>query len=136
MIKTPIVVDTNILVSSTFWSGNPYKIVQYGIGQKIFIFTSRDILAELRRILKRDFHIAETEIEDIINAFVLFLHVVEPKEEIKFIKEDPKDNIILECALAAKAGYIVSGDKHLLKLKEYKGIKIMSAREFLDILEK
>ena len=66
----------------------------------------------------------------------MFLHVVEPKEEIKFIKEDPKDNIILECALAAKAGYIVSGDKHLLKLKEYKGIKIMSAREFLDILEK
>lgn len=136
MIKAPIVADTNILVSSVFWSGNPYKIVQRGIEQETLIFTSRGILTELKRTLKRDFQISETEIEDIINAFVLFLHVVEPKEKIRFVKEDPKDDMILECAIAAKAEYIVSGDKHLLKLKEYKGIKILSAREFLDVLEK
>ena len=131
-----IVADTNILVSSIFWNGNPYQIIQKGIEQKILIFTSNDILKELRRILARDFDIAESEIDDIINGFALFLHVREPIEKIKFIKEDPTDNIILECGVAAHATHIVSGDSHLLKLKEFSGIPIISAKEFLDVLIK
>jgi len=127
-----LVVDTNILVSSVFWSGNPYKIIQKGLNQEVLIFTSENILKELKTVLKRDFHIQQQEIEDIIDAFTLFLYPTITTEKINIIKEDEKDNIILDCAISCKANYIVSGDKHLLNLKQYKGIKIISARGFLD----
>ena len=135
MGKSILVADTNILVSSIFWSGNPYKIIQKGINQDIIIFTSNDIISELKRVLKRDFHLEEQEIEDIIDSLMLFLHLTETSEKINVIKEDEKDNIILECAVSCNADYIISGDSHLLDLKQYKNIKIISARKFLDIYD-
>jgi uncharacterized protein len=74
-------------------------------------------MEELKNALKRDFNLGADEIEDIINAFALFIHIVEPNETILEIKDDPEDNKILECAIAANANYIISGDKHLLNLK-------------------
>ncbi len=129
-----IVADSNILLSSIFWSGNPYKIIQRAVNQEILIFVSHQILDELRRILKRDFKIDEQEITDIIDSIALFTHFVEPKEKIDFIKEDEKDDIILECAVAACADYIVSGDHHLKDLGKFRNIKIVSAAKFLEIV--
>jgi len=126
------VADTNILVSSIFWSGNPYQIIQKGINQEVIIFTSDDIITELKRILKRDFNISAQEIDDIVNSYMLFLHITETTEKINAVVDDPKDNIILECAVSCNADIIISGDKHLLNLKEYAGIKILSPSEFLD----
>ena len=57
--------------------------------------------------------------------------VIDTKIELNIIKEDPDDNIFLECALECEADFIISGDKHLLKLKEFKGIKIIKAKDFL-----
>lgn len=135
MDKPILVIDTNILVSSIFWSGNPYLIIQKGINQSIIIFTSNKIIDELRIVLKREFHLAEQEIEDIVNALMLFLHLTKTSEKIDIIKEDETDNIVLECAVSCKADYIVSGDGHLLNLKEYNNIKILSARNFLDLFK-
>lgn len=136
MDKPIVVADTNVLVSSIFWSGNPYKIVQKGVNQDIIIFTSNDIINELKRVLKRDFHLEQQEIDDIVDSLMLFLHLTETSEKINVIKEDEKDNIILECAVSCNAGYIVSGDSHLLDLKEYKSIKILCAKKFLEMIEK
>lgn len=61
---------------------------------------------------------------------------IEPIQAIDIITDDPKDNMILECAVGGKADYIVSGDRHLLSLKEYKGIKILTAREFIELVSK
>ena len=58
--------------------------------------------------------------------------IVYPKKKLNVVKKDPKDNKILECALEAQASFIISGDKHLLEIKEYKGIKIISPKEFLN----
>lgn len=77
----------------------------------------------------------EWEIEDIVDALMLFLHLTEPSEMVNAVKEDEKDNKVIECALSCKADYIISGDSHLLNLKEHRGIKIVSAKEFLDLLE-
>jgi len=134
--KIVIVADTNIIVSSIFWSGNPYRIVQKGVNQEIIIFTSDELLNELRTVLKRDFSLDEQEIEDIIGTLMIFMHLTNPSERINAIKEDEKDNKVLECAASCKASYIISGDGHLLGLKEYTGIKILSAKQFLDILDK
>ncbi|MDP3765803.1 MAG: putative toxin-antitoxin system toxin component, PIN family [Nanoarchaeota archaeon] len=59
--------------------------------------------------------------------------IIETEEKLEIVKEDPSDNIIMESAVEGKADFIVSGDQHLLKLKEYKGIKILTPREFLDL---
>jgi len=131
--KICVVADTNILISSVFWSGNPYKIVQKAIDQEILIFVSDDILNEARSILRRDFEIEEQEIEDIINALVMFTHFVKPIRKIDFIKEDPDDNIILECAVSVRVDYIITGDDLLLKLKKFENTKIVGAKEFLDL---
>ena len=125
-----IVADTNIIISSIFWSGKPCRIIQKGIDQELLIYISKDIIDELRVVLKRDFGLEKQEIEDIIETILLFTHLVETKEKIDIV-EDKKDNMILECAIAANVKYIVSGDSHLLNLKEFKGIKIVSADEFL-----
>jgi len=59
--------------------------------------------------------------------------IVQPKNEVCVIEDDPDDNIVLECGLEGKANYIISGDEHLLKLKKYEGTIIVKAQEFLDI---
>lgn len=127
-----VVADTNILVSSIFWNGKPYEIIQKGINQEILVFISKDIIGELITALKRDFGLGDQELEDILDAIILFTHLVETTEKIDVIKEDCKDNIILECAVAANANFIISGDSHLLNLKEFRGIKIVSANDFLE----
>jgi len=132
-----VVLDTNIIVSSMFWElGNPHKLVELAIDNKIKVFTSLEILQELEKILKRDFK----EPEDIINrqvGLVLeFSDVIKPKVKINVIKEDPDDNKILECAVSSGADFMVTGDKHLLNLKNFGNIKIIKAREFLDIINK
>ena len=59
--------------------------------------------------------------------------VVEPKEKIRAVKDDPKDDIFIEAAVAGSADFIVSQDKEVLKLKEFRGIKIITPEEFNKI---
>ena len=82
--------------------------------------------------MARDFNLEKQEIEDIVDAIALFTHIVEPKEKVDVIKEDPDDDRVLECALACKAKYIVSQDKHLRKLGKFRGIEILSPEQFLE----
>ena len=134
MNKPIAVLDTNIYVSATFWSGKPYLVVQKAINQDIITFISQNIIKELRRVLARDFNIQKGDIEEVVNAVLFFTHLIKPKETVSVIKDDPDDDRILECALACKANFIVTQDKHLLKLKEFKKIKIVSAKQFLDLV--
>ena len=128
--------DTNIYISATFWSGEPYLVVQKAVMQEIIVFVSDEIVKELRKVLARDFNIRKEYIEDIVKSVFFFTHLIGPREELSIIKEDPDDDKILECALACKADFIVTQDKHLLKLKEFRGIKVVTPTEFLRILEK
>jgi len=133
---TVAVLDTNILISATFWTGPPYEITILAISKKITVCTSIELLDEYARILKRDFNQDQKQIEEKIEAILKFSKTVNPTTKINEIKEDPQDNKVLEAAVEAEADYIVSGDKHLLKLKEFKGIKIVKAKEFLGNFSK
>ena len=133
MIKTIIVLDTNIFISSVFWEGKPYIVVKKAINQEIIVFISNYIIDEIRKVLVRDFNLEKQEIDDIVNAVLYFTHLIEPKESVTVIKDDPKDDKILDCALACNADFIVSQDNHLLKLKKFRNIKIVSPEEFLEI---
>lgn len=135
MNRPIVVLDTNIYVSAAFWSGAPYLVVQKATMEEIIAFISQDIAKELRKVLARDFNIGKKDIEEAVKAVFSFIHLTEPKEKVSIIKDDPDDDRILECALACKADFIVTQDNHLLKLKEFKGVKVVTAKEFLDLIK-
>ncbi len=70
-----------------------------------------------------------------MNGVASFSQIIQPRTKVDAVKEDPTDNKFLEAAMEADADYIVSGDKHLLKLKEFSGIKIVKAKQFLEMLK-
>jgi putative PIN family toxin of toxin-antitoxin system len=128
------VLDTNIFISSIFWLGPPNKIILKVIDKKVSIFISLDILNEIEKILRIKFGLDDELTRRNINLILSYCHLIPVKKNIDVIKEDPADNKILACALEADANYIVSGDMHLLKLKGFNGIEIVSAKEFLDFI--
>lgn len=129
-----VVLDTNIFVSSIFWEkGNSHKIIGLVLDGRTRVFTSLSILQELEKVLRRDFEEPEGVIQRQLALIVSYAVVVRSSVKVQVVKEDPDDNKILECAMASKADYIVSGDKHLLALGSFRGIKIISARQFMDL---
>jgi len=131
-----LVLDTNVLVSALIsTSGNPALLLDKA-GESYTLFISKDILKEFEAVISRDkFDFTDEEINTIIEAVVSFSEVVNPAIKLDVIKSDPDDNKILECAVACDASYIVSGDRHLLELKEYSGIKIITPKVALELLE-
>lgn len=128
-------IDTNVYISAIFWGGKPRKVLELGRNGRISIFTSSEIQAEIETKLKTKFGIEEREIAQILLDYAMFTLPIKTLEKISVIDADPDDDKFIECAVAGKAGYIVSGDKHLLDLKNYRGIQIMKAAHFLDIFE-
>jgi len=133
-----IVLDTNALISALGWKkGNPRRIFEKCLFGEYRLVESRNLIEEFTSVMKRpkfDF-ISEEEKQEFLIHLLQMCDLVEPKTQIEAIKEDPKDNIVLECAVEGKADFIISGDPHLLKLKEFKGIKILNPKEFLNIIK-
>ena len=125
------VLDTNIFISAFFWRGAPHKLIRYGLGGKFIIITSLAILDEVYAILKEKFVVPEQQINSLIKILSLNSEIVYPTMRLLFIKDDPTDNKIIECAIEGAAEYIVSGDRHLLSVKKYKYIEIVSPDKFL-----
>lgn len=127
-----VVLDTNVFISSIFWRGNPHKIVDLAIDKKIEVYTSPEILAELEKVLKRDFEEDQKFVDRQIALILEYAKVVRTLNKVDIVKADPEDNKIIECALTGNVNYIISGDPHLFSLKEIFGIKILKPRDFLD----
>ncbi|MCD6336009.1 MAG: putative toxin-antitoxin system toxin component, PIN family [Candidatus Latescibacteria bacterium] len=123
-----VVLDTNILVSAFFWEGNESEIVRRCKEGLLKSITSPEILDELGRVLIRKFDVPKDNVTEYTRGILLASEVVFPVGEVKVIKEDPTDNVILETAYLGKADLIISGDKHLLKLKQFENIEIKKAR--------
>jgi putative PIN family toxin of toxin-antitoxin system len=131
-----VVLDTNVLISAVGWRGNPRKVLALCTEGKLNLVQTRETLKELERVLQRarfNFIPAEKK-QELLRHLTDISIKVTPKEKVEVIKEDPGDNKFLDCAVAGKADYIVSGDQHLLELKDYKGIKIVTPSELLKIL--
>jgi len=129
------VFDTNILVSAWFWEGNESKLIESVEEGFIHGYSSKQLIEELCRTLRYPkFNLSQDEVESIHSYYLLILKIVSPKQAIDIIREDPSDNMVLECALEAEADYIVSGDHHLLNVGEFREVKIVTAAELLKIL--
>ncbi len=102
----------------------------------MLIYSSYPIVAEMAGKLKSKFNLTEEETSQIIFDFSTFTTLIETQNRIKLIDDDPDDDKFIECAVSSMSNFIVSGDKHLLNLKEYNGIRILKASEFLSFITK
>ena len=130
--KMKVTVDTNFLISATQWDYSAaHKLLKKLILSDAKIFTTQDILDETAEVLERDFEYSKNEAKNIIEKILLFASLIESKQKVEIIKDDPDDNKDIECAIESSSDYIITYDKHLLKLKEYKEIKIVKPEEIL-----
>ncbi len=126
-----VVIDTNIFISAFGWGGKPLKIIELLEAREIRNCISEEIIKELVSAVsypKLDF---PQELQTNIIEFILaYSDIYETKEHLS-IASDTKDNKFIECALSSKAEFIITGDKGLLSVKQYKNIKIVSPEDFL-----
>ncbi len=133
--KPKVVIDTNVFVSGLTFKGKPREVLDLVWRGDIEAYISTFILKELEETLKKDFGWDKDQIKHTTQKIKAKVILVYPKDKVSVIKEKDDDNRILECAIEGKVQYLISGDrKHLLPLKEYKGIKILSPAEFLKLL--
>jgi len=125
------VIDTNIYISAIFWGGNPRKIIDLARDRNIFVFTSVAIKDEISNTLIKKFKLSKKEIELIMSDFSTFTIPVKITKNVYPVKDDPDDNKFIDCALESNADYIISGDKHLLRLQKYDNICILNSSNFL-----
>jgi putative PIN family toxin of toxin-antitoxin system len=132
-----VVLDTNVLVSALLFSGELSQIVDLWQQGKVIPLISRETFDELRAILDYPkFSLNQDEIQSIIeNEILPYFEVVEIKEKVRGVCRGPGDDKFLGCALSGAAHFIVSGDKDLTIMKNYKTIRIMKTSEFLRLFK-
>ena len=123
-----IVFDSNVYISALLFKGIPGKILDMALKNKIILITSAEIIKETVRILRKKFKWPEHNIDKFVRRLSDISENTRPGIKFNVIKERESDNRILECAVSGDASLIVSGDKHLLKLKKYKNIPIVRPR--------
>ncbi|MEM4727724.1 MAG: putative toxin-antitoxin system toxin component, PIN family [Candidatus Bathyarchaeia archaeon] len=133
-----IVLDTNVLLSALIKSGKPRELIFKIADGKAQLILSRGILEEFLEVteeLKIRRYVDEEDIIAFVRVLGAISKIVSVRSKFKIINEDPPDDVILRTAKDGRADYIVSGDKHLLLLGEFRGIKIVSVSEMLRLLE-
>ena len=128
------VFDTNILFSATGWRGNPFHCVERARAGGLTVFTCPELMEELAEKLGTRLRFSADQVTETLADYLGFLQVIQIPKALTAVCRDPDDNMVLEYALESHAQYIVSGDKDLLELKEFRGIRIVRAAEFLSLL--
>ena len=133
MIK--VVLDTNVLVSALIKNGKPRALLREIVRGNIQLVLSRGILEELAEVsadpkIRR--YVQEEDLNKFLRILAAIAETVTLRSRFKVVNDDPSDDIFLNTAYDGGADYIVSGDRHLLSLREFKGIKILTVNEALD----
>lgn len=134
-----LVLDTNTIVSALLWRGTPHELIAAARTRPVALFTSSVLLAELediltRRKLMRPVAASGLTPDQLMQRYLRLATVIHPTPIPPTVLTDPDDDHVLACALAAKADYIVSGDRDLLTLKSFRNIPIVTAAEAVRIV--
>jgi len=126
------VIDTNIFISS-FFGGKPRRVIDLWKTGNLILCFSADILDEYMRVLHRMGLEPEEELAELVDLLATSPNVsfVRDPDPVRVVVEDPDYDKFIACALALKAGVIISGDKALLEIIQYRGIPILSPAAFL-----
>lgn len=137
-----VVIDTNVVVSGTFWTGNSFEVIKIVLEGKATLIVSVPILKEYDKILNSEEILDKTTAYqkariEVIHKILSRAVIVEPKEKFEIVKDDLDDNKFLDAAIEGSANFIISRDKkHLLVLKKFNNIPIISPEEFLKLFRK
>lgn len=129
-----VVLDTNVLVSALVGHGKPRRLL-FKLLEGHEVVSSKQMLAELEDVMSRGrFGFTRRQIDEFLSIMARGSTMIQVAECHEVIPEDPDDDVVLATASEGQAGYVVSGDRHLLKLREYRGIKIVAVKEMLELL--
>ena len=132
-----VVFDTNVLVSAVGWGGTPGRCVEFAQNGGVTGITCAEILEELTEKLSAKLGFADDQIDTVLASLMVILEWVPIAGSLRASQPDPKDDKILECALAGRATHVVTGDqKHLLPLRHFEGIAIITPAEMVQLVEK
>ena len=127
------VLDTNVFVSGVFFSGPPHEILSLWRDGQIRLVISAEILDEYRRVGER---LARShrgvDLGPLLALLAVHAEIVQAPALPESVCEDPSDDMFLACALASRSKVVVSGDKHLLRVSGYRGVKVVRPRAFID----
>ena len=129
-----VVFDTNILFSATGWRGNPFQCVERARTGEIQAVTCPELIEELAEKLEVRLNFSPDQVVETLADYLTFLRIVQIPRILDVVPRDPEDNMVIESAIEGRAQYIISGDNDLLVLREFRGIQIVRAGEFLRIL--
>ena len=133
-----VVFDVNVLVSGLIVNGKPWELWLKAEANEISLIISSEIISEFLSVISRkkfEKYVTEDDIQSFLEALHQTAKIIIIKLTLKVVAVDPSDNVILRTAYDGKADYIVSGDKHLLSLGEFRGIKIATVDEMLKLLK-
>jgi putative PIN family toxin of toxin-antitoxin system len=131
-----VVLDTNVAIAALLWRGTPFELLGHAIEGRLQCFASAPLIEELERVLGYDklagrVASLNTTIADLVADYLELVELVALADITPAVSADPDDDALLATALSADAQMIVSGDAHLLNLKHYQGIAIVTAAECL-----
>ena len=136
-----LVLDTNVVVAGLLWHGAPRRLIDLAFDDEtITLYSSPVLIAELantlgyQRFVKR-IALFDTSIVALVAQYEAIVTLVSPAHTPRIVTNDPDDDHVIACAVAANAKSIVSGDKHLLTIKSYQNILTLSPADALGFIE-
>jgi putative PIN family toxin of toxin-antitoxin system len=134
------VLDTNIALSGLLWAGAPQRLIEAAEQHRIELVSSTPLLAELQGVLARAKFAAQLakrglRSADLFEGYAALVGNVTPLSTPRVVPTDPDDDHVIACALAAHADAIVSGDRDLLDLADFRDIPILTASQALALIE-
>lgn len=120
-----VVLDSNVYISALKFRGKPLDLVTAGIDGYIRIYLSPSIINETLRVLQVKFHAPPFELSAAQQTMAASGKVIEPSISLNAVLADSDDNHVVELAVAAGVDAIITGDNHLLQMREYQGIEMM-----------
>ena len=134
-----LVFDTNTALSALLWGGTPERLLEAAEAGRIELASSAALLAELHGVMTREKFARQLTkrgltVADLFDGYAALVMMVTPAAMTPVVTRDPDDDHVIACSLAAQADVIVSGDNDLLVLGDYRGIRIVNAREALVLI--
>jgi putative PIN family toxin of toxin-antitoxin system len=133
--RLKVVFDTNVYFSAfNSKRGASFNVWRRAVRGEFTLIVSPEIMRELAEVLRLDLETSEPEIVALLKLIAKVANVVQPGEALAAVKADPDDDRILECAVEGKADLIISFDRHLLDLKSFQGIGVVTPVDLLHTL--
>lgn len=140
-MKLKVVIDTNVAVSGLLWGGVPNEILKLARDGFIEVCTTKTIIEEFIKVLgypkfQKRLTDLNLSIEEVVDYYEDIVSLYKENAITDIVKEDDSDNRFIEAAIDSNSNIIISGDDHLLDIKEYKSIMILRPKEFLEVYKR